>query len=621
MPFSCLRLGTNVKERGGAIQLNDTAFSIIANLLWKILKHRKDSALPLLLTLAAGFAYPPNQKYVYLRHMLHKLSIRNYAIIDKLDIEFSGALNIITGETGAGKSILLGALGLILGERADSKVLYNQEEKCIVEADFDISGYNLRDFFTEQELDFEAHTIVRREINQNGKSRAFVNDTPVTLNVLQSLGEKLVNLHNQHETLELTRSGFQLAVIDALAKNQGPLASYKAVFRQYKKDFKRLEELIEKAGAANAEMDYVQFQYKELAEANLEAGEQELLETEQGTLSNVEEIKVALQACLQLLDGSEAAALDQLGEVQTQLKNVKNYNKDILALSERLHTVQEELKDVAREMDQLQENAALDPARLEEVSNRLNTLYKLQKKHRLNSVEELLKLQSDLEARIQGVDNSNAELEALKKHLDKQFKELSAMADNLHVAREKVLREFQNNVVVLLTKVGMPNASFKVDIRKAEHHHLSDTGLTEVKFLFSANRGFAPQEIKDVASGGELSRLMLCIKSLIADSDLLPTMIFDEIDAGISGEVAFKTGEIMKQLSRNHQLIAITHLPQIARAADEHLYIYKQNTGERTVTRIKTLTGEERIIELAKMLGGEKPSEAALANARELMTL
>lgn len=528
-------------------------------------------------------------------------------------------MNIITGETGAGKSILLGALGLILGERADTKALYDSEEKCVVEADFDVTGYDLKSFFAEHELDFEAHTIVRREINQAGKSRAFVNDTPVTLTVLKLLGEKLVNLHNQHETLELTRSGFQLSVVDLLAKNESLLADYKAKLSAYKKDTKRLNELTELNRAASAEMDYYQFQLSELADAKLQADEQAQLETEQSTLSNVEEIKRVLQSVIAVLDNSDAAVVAQLSEVQGLLKGVKNYNAEILALSERLHSAYEELKDISGEFENIQEGTMLDPERLEEVNARLNTIYKLQKKHNVNTVAELLTIQEDIESRIQSADSGSAEIETLKVSIDAQLKVLLKLAEQLHVAREKVLREFQNNVVVLLAKVGMPNATFRVDIKKLEPHLLNENGLTDIKFLFSANKGFAPNEIKDVASGGELSRLMLSIKSLLADAGALPTMIFDEIDSGISGEVALKVGEIMKQLSRNHQLISITHLPQIARTADKHLYIYKETNGNRTNTRIKELKGEERVIELAKMLSGDKLSDAALANAREMI--
>ena len=551
--------------------------------------------------------------------MLHKLTIKNYAIIEQLEIAFSDRMNIITGETGAGKSILLGALSLILGDRADTKVLYDKEEKCVVEADFEIENKDLKSFFELNELDFETHTIVRREINQSGKSRAFVNDTPVTLNVLKELGEKLMNLHNQHETLDLIKAGFQLQVIDVLARNKALLADYRQKFLVYKKSLARLNELTELAKSSSAEMDYLHFQLKELAEAKLEAGEQDELEKEQGTLANVEEIKLAVQSAIQILNNDEVSVLGQLIELQGRLRPVKSFNKDILSLSERLQSVYEELKDIGSELENVQDMTSLDPERLELINARLTVIFRLQKKHNAITLDELLKIQKDLEEKISSVEVNSTEIEVLEKQLDKEFKELSTIADQLHAAREKVLRDFQTHVVVLLAKVGMQNSVFKVDIRKLEPKQLNENGLTELRFLFSANKGFAPHEIKDVASGGELSRLMLCIKSLVADADALPTMIFDEIDAGISGEVALKVGEIMKKLSRNHQLICITHLPQIARTGDMHLYIYKETKDNRTQTRMKELKGEERIIEIAKMLSGNKLSEASLANARELI--
>ncbi len=551
--------------------------------------------------------------------MLHRLIISNYAIIAHLEIEFCDRMNIITGETGAGKSILVGALGLILGERADTKVLYDENEKCVVEADFEIVNKELKSFFTRHELDFDAHTIVRREINQNGKSRAFINDTPVNLNVLKELGENLVNLHTQHETLDLVNAGFQLNVIDTLAKNNSQLAAYRLLFTQYNKDLKQFEELMERSKSLNAELDYLQFQVKELAEAKLETGEQLNLEAEQNILNNVGEIKLALQNSLQLLASDDLSIIDQVSQVQNHLKGVRNFNTDIQDLTNRLNSVYEELKDINREFENIQENISHDPERLEEVNARLNNIYRLQKKHNVSTVEQLLKIQTSLEKKISLAGNTSTEAEVLKLRLRKKLDELTLMAEQLHSSREKILLGFQNNVVVLLAKVGMPAASFKVDIQKLQPTQFNENGLTEIRFLFSANKGFAPQEIKEVASGGELSRLMLCIKSLIADAGAMPTLLFDEIDAGISGEVALKVGEIMKRLSRNHQLIAVTHLPQIARTADAHLYVYKETTDLRTHTRIKELKGDERVTEIAKMMTGDKINDASLVIARELI--
>lgn len=549
--------------------------------------------------------------------MLHKLSVRNYAIIDKLEIDFSEKLNIITGETGAGKSILMGALGLILGERADAKVLYNQEEKCVVEADFDVTSHSLKSFFEENQLDYESHTIIRREINQNGKSRAFVNDTPVNLALLKELGEQLVNLHNQHETLELTKAGFQLHVVDALAKNKTLLQQYRQKFSHYKQLEKRAAQLAEQSKAATAETDFLNFQLTEFKDARLVANEQEHLEQEQNALSNVEEIKLALQNISALIDGIEGSVLSQLAAAQAQLKTIKGFSAPLHDLSERLTQVVVEVKDLSKEFERMQENTSSDPQRLDEVNARLNVIYRLLKKHQAITIDELLAIQTDLELRLQSADNNTAELQKVQAEVLVLKKDLMHLAAELHSAREKVLREFQNHATVLLNKVGMPGATFKVDITKDES--FNNSGFTQIRFLFSANKGFAPLEIKEVASGGELSRLMLCIKSLIAGAGAMPTLIFDEIDSGISGEVALKVGEIMKNLSRQHQLICITHLPQIARGADRHLYIYKDNQATRTYTRIRELKGEERITELAKMLSGDKPTEAALANARELI--
>lgn len=550
--------------------------------------------------------------------MLHRLIIRNYAIIDKLELEFSENMNIITGETGAGKSILVGALGLILGERADTKVLNNQEEKCIVEADFYIGNYDLKNFFADNELDFEAHTIVRREINQNGKSRAFINDTPVTLDILTRLGEQLVNLHTQHETMDLIQSGFQLHIIDTLAKNQHLLEHYRLLFAEYKKKVKRLAELAEQQKTSSSELDYLQFQLKELADARLEAGEQEKLEAEQATLSNVEGIKRALQNSIDILSG-ESSVLSRLGEVQSQLKVVRTFNKQVQALSNRIQGAYEELKDVNKELENLQEGTSLEPERLEEIQSRLHIIYRLLKKHNALTATELLQMQQNIETRIAAIDTNSGDIEKLSAKAREQFSELQNVAAQLHSAREKVLRNFQNSVTVLLTKVGMPGASFKVDIQKIEADKLNDSGFTEIRFLFSANKGFQPREIKEVASGGELSRLMLCIKSLVDGAGAMPTLIFDEIDSGISGEVALKVGEMMKKLSHNHQLIAITHLPQIARTGDLHYYVYKEITGNRARTGIRALKGEERVLEIAKMLSGDQPTDASIANARELI--
>ena len=550
--------------------------------------------------------------------MLRQLSIQNYAIIDQLHIDFRNGVNIITGETGAGKSILLGALSLLLGERADSKALYSQDQKCVLEAEFD-SVSDTKYLFEANDLDFEAITIIRREIAQNGKSRAFINDTPVNLNILKALGEKLVNMHTQHETLDLIESGFQLEVLDSLAKNQSLLKSYKLLYVAYKKESQKLDTMVQEYNKAKAELDFLEFQLNELSEAKLDADEQTQLESEQQTLENVETIKKAIQATLQLIQESENSSIDTLIEAQVQLKSVAKVHTGIAALSKRIENIVLELKDIASEFEDIQEGASLDPERLEEVSQRLSVLYRLQKKYTVNNITELIAIQDELEQKIKSFDYSAEAINELRKHMLQSEKELNDQSEKLHLNRQKTVATFQKGVETSLKLVGMPNASFVVDIHKLKNGQMNDNGVSDVKFLFSANKGFSPQEIKEVASGGELSRLMLSIKSQVAAADHLPTMIFDEIDNGISGEVALRVGEIMRTMSKGHQLICITHVPQIARIADRHFYIYKDSSKGKTNTRIKILEGQDRIIEVAKMLSGEKVSDAALANARELI--
>jgi DNA repair protein RecN (Recombination protein N) len=488
----------------------------------------------------------------------------------------------------------------------------------VVEAEFD-SVSDTQYLFEENDLDFGPITIIRREIAPNGKSRAFVNDTPVNLNVLKALGERLVNMHTQHETLDLIEAGFQLEVLDALAKNQSLLKEYKLRYSAYKKDTLRLDAMVHDYNKAKSELDFLQFQLNELNETKLDSDEQVQLESEQQTLENVENIKRAIQAVLQLIQDSENSTLDVLNEAQSQLKSVAKVHAGTAALSKRLEALVVELKDIASEFEDIQDSTTMDPGRLEEVSQRLSVLYRLQKKYSASNTAELIAIQTGLEQKIRSFDNSAEAIEALRAQLLQSQKQLNDQSDKLHQNRLKVAPAFQKAVEANLRLVGMPNAAFQVDIQKTKNAQLNEDGCSEVKFLFSANKGFAPQEIKEVASGGELSRLMLCIKSQVATADHLPTMIFDEIDSGISGEVALRVGEIMRTMSRGHQLICITHVPQIARIADRHFYIYKDSTKGKTNTRIKVLEGQDRIIEIAKMLSGEKVSEAALANARELV--
>lgn len=550
--------------------------------------------------------------------MLRQLSIQNYAIIDRLEVSFCEGVNIITGETGAGKSIVLGALSLLLGERADSKALCDQDHKCVIEAEFD-SSLESKKIFDENDLDWDTITVIRREVSPNGKSRSFVNDTPVTLNVLKALGEKLVNMHSQHETLDLVEAGFQMEVIDALAGHKNELKLYRSKFLACKKNLARLHALTEEQHARRAELDFLQFQVNELASARLAAGEQEALELEQGALENVEEIKHSVQAARQIISDGDNSCIDQLKEVLALFKNVSKVHVPVAAQVKRIEEVLIELKDIASEFEDIADKASPDPEKLEEINLRLSTIYRLQKKHGVADIEALLSVQKEAEQKILSFDNSSEAIEQLKEKLKTDEKELAVLAEKLHQSRVKAVPAFQKGVEASLRVMGMPGAVFAPEVRKLKPEEQNENGSSEINLLFSANKGFAPQQIRDVASGGELSRLMLAIKSELAAVEQLPTLVFDEIDAGISGEVAMRVGEIMRKMSRGHQLLCITHLPQIARIADRHFHLYKATLKGKTYTRIQVLEAEERITEIAKMLSGDKVSEASLANARELM--
>ncbi len=553
--------------------------------------------------------------------MLKQLSIRNYAIIDELDIRFDAGLNILTGETGAGKSIILGALSMVLGERADTKVLFHKEAKCLVEATFDAHTAELKNLLHENDLDVDAQTVLRREINAAGKSRAFVNDTPVSLQVMKSVGALLVNLHSQHETLELMQAGFQLNTIDAIAGNKSLLAEYQPLFADYKRMLAELSSLEAQQQSATSENDYLLFQLNELNEANLQLNEQKELEEELGTLSNAEAIKASLQKAFSLMDESDVSITSLLAEVGAELKAVQNFNTQLHALHERLQTVIIELKDLSRETEKLNDEVSVQPLRLQEVNERLMLLHRLCKKHQVTDADALLPVMEKLETKVGKIANLEAEIEKLRKQIIQLEKELKAKAEKLHTQRVAAASGMLQAATALLKNVGMPDAAFDVAVSFSPDRQLTSTGFSEVEFLFSANKGIAPQPLKSVASGGELSRLMLCIKSLLADAGALPTMIFDEIDTGISGEVAKQVGVVMKQLSKHHQLICITHLPQIATAGSAHYFIFKDNSSGIARTRIRKLNEEERVMEIAKMLSGNKLTDAALANARELMSV
>ena len=571
--------------------------------------------------------------------MLQKLSISNYALIDDLEISFDKGLNILTGETGAGKSIILGALSLILGQRAESRYFFNQQKKCVIEGTFKIAGFHLKHFFEDNDLDYEAETVLRREISADGKSRAFVNDTPVNLNSLKALGEKLIDIHSQHATLEINDPEFQLLVVDAVAQHNELLNDYRAKYRAYKKSTAHLQQLIADSDKAKADLDYYQFQFDELEKASLSADEQEHLEQELYALNNADEIKRNLLGAYYLMNEGETSAIIMLREAGHQLSSLEKFNPEIAELHQRLNSTVIELKDIAAEIEGIEQRTLIDPIRTEEVNTRLSLIYTLQKKHRVNTNAELLQIQDDLSEKIQQAIFGDEAIEKLQKQLAIDHAELEKLAGQLSANRTKAIPAIEKNVLEALAEMGMPNSNLKIEqlVRKSESPKvgktedaevqlsdfrtsgLSDSGIDHIRFLFTANKGHALAEMSKVASGGELSRLMLSIKSIIAQNTALPTIIFDEIDTGVSGEVANKVGQIMEKLADNLQVITITHLPQIASKGNSHYFVYKDDEGATTYTRIKQLDSQERVLEIAKMLSGDKPGESALQNARELL--
>lgn len=550
--------------------------------------------------------------------MLQKLNIQNYAIIDRIEIKFSNQLNIITGETGAGKSILMGALSLILGERVDSSVLQDREKKCFVEGTFNLDDKKaVKDFLLENELDVEEELVLRREIAATGKSRAFINDTPATLQQIRQLASLLVDLHQQFDTLELGDSDFQREVLDALAGNAECLLSYQIHFRQWQKIKKELEELQQQKANFNRELDYYQFLFDELAELNLTNNELEDIEVELKMLTNSESIKTALVKAYYELKESEQPIVQQLKLLANQLQVFSDYHADLPAVIERLKTSQIELQDIAEEIDRINDHVNFDQIRIDAINERLSLGYKMQKKHGVQSTGELIAIKNDLERKLQAVlqiDETIAEKEKEVAHLLKKAKDVAKI---LSTRRKKEIKPLEEKVNRLLTQVGMPNARLKIQVEDCSLHAY---GADTIEFLFDANKSNRFEAIRKVASGGELSRLMLCIKSLVAQSIDLPTLIFDEIDTGISGEAAKQVGVIMKELASKRQVICITHQPQIAGKANAHYFVYKEIKGDAIKTNIRLLTEDERITTIAKMLSGEKPTAAALENAREMVS-
>lgn len=549
--------------------------------------------------------------------MLTRLSINNYAIIDELEIDFSGKLNIITGETGAGKSIIVGALGLILGERADSSSLVNKEKKCIVEGTF--SGSFKKEvtvFLKTNELDAEEELVLRREIGTNGKSRAFINDTPVNLSQLQQLSSLLIDLHQQFDTLELGETDFQRQVLDALAGQLPIVEEYQLQYRQWQQFKKETEELKVQQQQFEKEADYNRFQFTELEEAAFRENELEETETELKLLNNSEGIKAALAKAYFDLRESETPVVQQLKILLNQLNAFSSYHPDLPALLQRLQSAQVELQDIADDVDRISNHINYDPERIEQLNERLSLGYKLQKKHGVSSTAELLTIQKELEEKLQAVLNIEETIQQKEKETNRLLAEARMTAERITAGRNKQVKPLEEKVNKLLHQVGMPNAKLKVSVQPEE---LNSTGADAIEFLFDANRSGQFQPVRKVASGGELSRLMLCIKSLVAQSIDLPTLIFDEIDTGISGEAARQVGIIMKELAAKRQVICITHQPQIAGKADAHYFVYKEIVRDKVKTNIRQLTTEERITTIAKMLSGEKPTAAAIENAREMV--
>jgi DNA repair protein RecN (Recombination protein N) len=549
--------------------------------------------------------------------MLVKLSVHNYALIKELDLGFENGLTIITGETGAGKSILLGALSLILGNRADTSVLLDKSVKCVVEGSFRIEGYDLSEFFNANELDYDPVTIIRREINPAGKSRAFINDTPVTVNILKEIGEKLIDIHSQHQTLMLNDNSFQLNVIDSFAGNASLRNEYHAVYSSYRKLKKEYSELKEKADQNKADLEYYRFQLSQLLEAKLVKGEEEELHKEQEILTHAGEIKLYLETAAGLLNSEESSILGMLKELKLTLSKAKAYLPEAENFYTRTDTALIDLDDLAVDVTRLSASVDIDPDRLIKVNDRLDLIWSLIQKHRVKDLSELLEKQGELDARVNSIVTSDERMEALGQELASEYKSLKTLAEKISAGRNAVIPKVELNISELLKQLGMPNGKFRIEISQA--NDFFSTGCDKADFLFSANRQIPPENLTRVASGGELSRVMLSLKSLLSKNTNLPTIIFDEIDSGVSGEVADKVGQILSEMGQSMQVVNITHLPQVASRGTKHYHVYKDDTGDSTITRVKLLTYNERIIEVARLLSGSEVTDAAIKNAKELL--
>jgi len=548
--------------------------------------------------------------------MLKHLTIKNYALIKHLALEPSPHLNVVTGETGAGKSIMLGAMGLLMGNRADSKVLWDENQKCIIEGIFNIKNYRLESVFKAEDLDYDDSTVIRRELSPGGKSRAFINDTPVTLEVMKRVGDLLMDIHSQHETLLLGQHTFQLRLVDVYAGNQSIRENYFDEWNTYLKAKKDFEQLSAEAETLRQEADYIRFQLDELTKGNFEEAEQDSLESELKIMEHAGEIKSRFQNILDLINLSEYASRNSLAEARNHLQTISGYSSNYSNLLQRLESVIIELDDLTNEVEREGENIEFDPERAEIVKERLSQIYRLMKKHNVVGLKELLIIQENLRQKDNLTSNLDDALVNARENFEGSQRNAMATAQKISASRKKVFPSLCKQITQLLKELGIPNATFQIDASETE---LTSHGIDRIEILFSANKGIAPRPIAQVASGGEFSRLMFCIKYVMAEKTAMPTLVLDEIDSGVSGEIAFKLGGMMKKMSDRHQIIAISHLPQIAARGNSHYFVYKDNSASKTISSIKHLQDAERIEEIAKMIGGEKPSKVALENAQELL--
>jgi len=549
--------------------------------------------------------------------MLIKLFVQNYALIRELDVEFENGLTIITGETGAGKSILLGALSLILGTRADSSVLLDKNEKCIVEGTFRIEEYELNEFFISNNIDYEPVSTLRREINPAGKSRAFINDTPVTVNMLKELGDRLIDIHSQHQTLMLNDNSFQLNLIDSFSGTAGLKNKYRETYSNYRKLKKEFTAIKEKADKNRSDLEYYQFQYNQLDEAKLISGEQAELEAEQELLGHTEEIKTALSSSSNLFFAEGLSILSMLREVKSNLGRIITFLPESESLILRTESALIELDDLAAEVEKIAVSIEADPQRLALVNNRLDNIYSLIQKHRVTDLDELIKKKDEIKDLIGSIVSRDERLIELETILNNEINRLKTISEEISIKRNSVLPDIESRITELLKQLGIPNAKFRIILTHLQE--FTATGIDQADFLFSANKQIAPENLTKIASGGELSRVMLSLKSLLTKNNNLPTIIFDEIDAGVSGEVADKVGQILSGMGKYMQVINITHLPQVASRGTRHYHVYKDDTDNSTFTRVKLLSPEERILEVARLLSGSEVTETAMKNARELL--